>query len=1420
MRQVIHLMITLAGLTIMVPLGLADEGLLAYLPADGDTKMTQGGTAVVSRGSAEDLRFVPGHAGQGVYLPLGTTLSIPVTGLNPQAGTLSFWFRPDWSDPSYQDKMLVELLAGDAWQLRWRYGYPHIPSYNYVTLETSPDWKGGTVGGSFRTDSHNLFTGGEWRHYVLRWSAERAAIEMLVDGYRVPSSGRYATDQHDPLAGRLLLHGGARGAFDDVRVYDRWLDENELLAAGGAQQVRGFLQEQQPPPGAPRAGEQRREISYVDPGSGELVKTTVTVADTIYNPDNIPGLPETPHTKWARPLAGGPIKVLLIMPSESIDVHSSLREGIELWQRLDMDCDIVSKPDDEVMRRDYDVIVVGHQGFDGILRSWWSENPKEGTFMDPQVRQWLTDRVLSGKSGLVLVNPKWWGGDRNQPGDALLHKAAVGMTPERRTPADALLRGFPATVMNRAEPVAQDDPHAGGAYVYRPVYALDESFFLDPERLASEVAQVYRDPTVRIVVLEYRLSQDGRQALTPGSVSNSAATAVHYDYWMALMARAVLLAAGREPAARVESLDIAGDRWTAKITGEAHRVTYRARDLWGREYAAGEAAVEGGQATLDGAVLPPRAVVDLILKNEAGEVLDWYSQAVPAAKETRISGITLDRAFYAKGDDVSGQVTFQTETPGDYLLQVYLGDHEERRLVRQEIPVRLGAGETQASFTLKIPPSADSRLMRVDAVLQRGDEIVDERSADCPVPETEFAGFFAGMSDFYDGGGNGAIERMRRRLFRDRYGVNLTLARYSGNIRSVAVSRDNLAYYSYITHLGNPRDEESFKPWIENWDDFFPAKLFTKPEDLLAYRPLFYSLGEEHYLTLSGSRHPKAVALFQDYLQGRYDNLDQLNEVWQAQFTSWNEVPMLEPETTDVMKLNFGVQAHESRRFMEHLFAQKHSDLADWLRARDPEARVGIHIGWDLWMGRAYDYWLLSRGMDSMIGYGGVQNQYIRSFFKNYYGSWWHYNIGDLDQVRWHPWSMLINGAHGFMWYSMAPEKWGAATADLHPSSDWVAAAPDFMAATRAGDLLSRTAYDQDQVAIHYSQDSMHAGMGAALSWLHNNIVNLLFDDGVPFHFVSYEELADGKANGTPLLILPGSISLSPGEVEAIRAYVRQGGTVWADRLPGTHDQHGRKLDKSLLADLFANLEEHPLPSGGTMQVSRDGRVILAPLDNYAYSRNVGEHLPMRELLDAIVTRAGVKRVARAVAADGSPANATWMAGYHKGSQRYLVAAKDYAVADRAPSPVEIILEEPAHVYDALAGRYLGFMDRFKDTFETARGKVYSLLPYEVKGLTARARTGWLDWLTGKARRGEDLTIDVSLETPGTIGPEDLHLLRVSVTGPDGSEVTALRRLVSIYGGKGEVRLPLAWTDPAGVYTVHLHDTATGHDAEVQVRLN
>ena len=51
--------------------------------------------------------------------------------------------------------------------------------------------------------------------------------------------------------------------------------------------------------------------------------------------DQLPGTLETPHVKWARPLAGGPIKALFILP------YGDAREVVEIAQRLQLDYSVI-----------------------------------------------------------------------------------------------------------------------------------------------------------------------------------------------------------------------------------------------------------------------------------------------------------------------------------------------------------------------------------------------------------------------------------------------------------------------------------------------------------------------------------------------------------------------------------------------------------------------------------------------------------------------------------------------------------------------------------------------------------------------------------------------------------------------------------------------------------------------------------------------------------------------------------------------------------------------------------------------------------------------------------------------------------------------------------------------------------------------
>jgi hypothetical protein len=238
------------------------------------------------------------------------------------------------------------------------------------------------------------------------------------------------------------------------------------------------------------------------------------------------------------------------------------------------------------------------------------------------------------------------------------------------------------------------------------------------------------------------------------------------------------------------------------------------------------------------------------------------------------------------------------------------------------------------------------------------------------------------------------------------------------------------------------------------------------------------------------------------------------------------------------------------------------------------------------------------------------------------------------------------------------------------------------------------------------------------------------------------------------------------------------------------------------------------LPGGKTAMVGRVGKgaMILADPGNYNYDRNVGEEAPARGLLEKAIQMAGVKGVVRVVnASDGTPANGVWAAGWRQGRQRYVTVTRDYQLADHADLPVRLLFDQKGHIYEMRSGRYCGYGDSATTLLRTARGQVFSVLPYRVRDL--RSEIG------GSPRRGQDLVLQVRLATEGQVQAGETHLLRLSVKDPRGREVTALRRLATISGGLGEVRLPLAYDDPPGSWTVQLRDSATGLTREQTYRL-
>ncbi|MHC4873382.1 MAG: beta-galactosidase trimerization domain-containing protein, partial [Planctomycetota bacterium] len=122
--------------------------------------------------------------------------------------------------------------------------------------------------------------------------------------------------------------------------------------------------------------------------------------------------------------------------------------------------------------------------------------------------------------------------------------------------------------------------------------------------------------------------------------------------------------------------------------------------------------------------------------------------------------------------------------------------------------------------------------------------------------------------------------------------------------------------------------------------------------------------------------------------------------------------------------------------------------------------------------------------------------------------------------------------------------------------------------------MLLKSKLEHDRIAIYYSMPSIIgstiSGFGAhkytRYGWLWS-----VLDSGFQPHYISYLEVREkGISNKDfDVVILPRVLALSEKEASAIKRFVKQGGTVLTDSVPGVLSGHCRILENGSLDKLF-----------------------------------------------------------------------------------------------------------------------------------------------------------------------------------------------------------------------------------------------------------
>jgi len=1148
---------------------------------------------------------------------------------------------------------------------------------------------------------------------------------------------------------------------------------------------------------------------------------------------------ETPHVRWGKPLAGGPIDVLIVAPEWT---H---RETVELAQRLDIrfaawmcyttqrlhanlgeqplpDVEFIKGLLSEKLKDDHDAIVIGK------LR--WSILP-------PAAGRELLEKVRTG-TGLVYVCPPEIDDD--------LKKLLADPCPD----SDEILRGVPWRGLPRlrgADPdrLVRTSMYGKGRVVVldyqqpRPGFRTDmfgseaeyiNSIDMDLHCLTPTWVQVWRKT-------DWPRGEEGAFELAP------------YEYYQSLVARAVRWAAGRSSSVALEA-DInpqpaAGEKIPVSIavkgSGPIASISVAVRTDDGRKVFDRDLQMRGaGERAID---VPPlcagRHVLDAWARDTRGRVLEWASHSFEVRCENAIEKIELADRVLNAGDNVHAKVQLAKPLAVGWKMRTELWDLYGRQIATGEVVV------SGRSADIDLGPLAPVHTMHeLRIILSKvSTDLIDHRYQ-FPVRVKALRDDFASvvwanacarnsLPTFYmhqklreaDEADvvyslPGSWSSRNEMEMRARQGAlaNLMIFPYNGGFgplhatTGTHVSTQCLADPRFIESIGNQYrlDAQVYAP----------------------YGPFAWTHGGESRYSDEPDMdwHPAALARFRRLLAERlYPSLEALNKEWETQYASWDEVTPIE-----------FARAKQTGNFppwvthklsSDVIYAEIYKHAGDVIRQHDPGARTGLDGDSGLYGANfGYDWWLLSRNIQLFQSYHSHACQDMQSAIKRsfsdadastvrgmWYGTYGMHNAGrpsTVEYCHYHPWYSLFHQMNTDWWWTMgAPGPLSGYAPDL-------TSLPHLQARTRAlaeiksgiGKLVLSARMDDDGIAIHFSEssrivDSLYSEKSDPWNCDYEdaigNVARALEDAGFQYRFVAYEQIErdELKRSGYRVLFLPHSRAVSDLEAAKIIEFVRDGGVVIADILPGILTPTGAKRPASVLAELFR--KDKP---GAVVRHGRGSAVLVGGdfLKGYYRLHNGRAGWPSfegrwREMADLLQQHAGLKPgvVIESKTGEMPP---TEISRFHADGIELVGMLRSAFTKDNETHAARIRLPRKAHLYDVRGGMYLGYADACDRAIDY-QAELLALSPYKVRSVTLQPSRRIV---AGKPLR---LNLAIDAESGRATGK---HVLRVTVTGPDGQERRWYARNVLVSNGKATVVVPLALNEQPGTYTIRARDAMSG----------
>ena len=596
------------------------------------------------------------------------------------------------------------------------------------------------------------------------------------------------------------------------------------------------------------------------------------------------------------------------------------------------------------------------------------------------------------------------------------------------------------------------------------------------------------------------------------------------------------------------------------------------------------------------------------------------------------------------------------------------------------------------------------------------------------------------------------------------------------------------------------------------WLDRIRSRLAARVAAYRQWRPLYYDLGDEAGIADTASfwdfdYSNDSLAAMRQWLKTRYSDLAALNREWGTEFMRWNDVRP--PTTRQAMRRsddNFAAWA-DFKAWMDVAFSRAVRAGTDAVHAADPHALAALEgaqiPGWG-----GYDYSRLAPAVDVMELYDYGDNvELARNFNPQAVLLTTSFRSGPGEAHR--VWRELLRGSRGLVLWD---ENGGFVDDVGHIGARGRMAAGYFREMRDGlGALLVNATRELDPVGVVYSPASFRVewmldqrgkgdgwvGRSASSEYEDNAIrrstrgfVGMIEHAGLQQRFLTGAAIGTGALDGAQyrVLILPDVIAMSQRTAAAIRGFLRRGGVVIADGMPGVFDEHGRRRLRPNLSDVFSSA---PDGSVTRFDVGKGRAFYLAP-GNAPSATTEARFL-------RLLSDAGVAPAFRLETATG-PARDVEIHVFHDGPATIVSLQRDLPAAQpdgaSGPEPVVLALPHPSFVYDLREHRALGRTDRLAIALDRYEPTILALADQPLPAPTVHGTTD--------LRRG-DIAI---FHLTGVAAPHDV--MHVAVIDPAGTPVAHYSGNILAEGGEATRPLPIALNDPVGVWTLRVVDTISG----------